>query len=1029
MPDKVPAVDDQPFASERAGSKRKRLTKVRRQMRWNRYFASKPCTYTDSQGRPVPAPIVTRDQSPSSSQQGPYRSASLGDARASLGEPRAPLSDPRAPLGDPRAPAQPLPTWTAPSIEDPSPRKRLRTSASGTSLGYPVDYLASQSQHASALEPASPVKLDNRLIRELVGLFFTHCHPARLIFHKPTFTAALKHGVVPPYLVFAMCALAAPLSKQPRLRTSPARYAGRPFAQEALSLMFDGAGRLVCEPSLAVAQALCLLQIHDTRVGGATAWNMRYHDLNFQVCDRLGVHSNEDPPRPALSSASAHTEAAINRECLRRVYWLMYLLDILVSVYVRGPRHWLTADPRLRLPCDETAFEMAVGTTPAEYLYLPPPQTENASEIGHLIRVATIWAELEFALEDVESNPPEKSHVRNLEIRLNAWEASLPPHLQFTDEVLAVQQLMLETSSNNDAWCWANMHMYRASCALLLHEARSKGLMASPVAAQASPNAMQTTFDPVESDRRAAQPTDVPGGREGQPAAGPETEDRDAPPNWPAKTLQAIVRMFGDRAKNSSILGNVIWLLIKHCRRDDEEILKGIRELEDLWGAYTEALARDVAANASDRSSENTERSIAPAPTLPSQATNGDGDEDTPRRPARRRGSMDSAMRSVMPPPPMEVGLPSSNMNTVQPSGLPGYIDPLHPTPDEEKQTKESNEYLASLLSQPVGSHERGEPADADKRLEERARTPYSPAFPLPPYPHDAARDRSSSQTFTGLWPEPRQQPPGSQHPLSPLKLPDDWGIAHSGRHAHRSTQASFSRGQPSGPSYDPPTLPGPSYDPPAERTYEREPTAYLQRRMTYPSDAYYSAEPPFPERPMLSRTPTDPRALPSLRSSGLLSGSWDQPGPSRGRDTYGRDDYHFATNAATRSDFQQPPPHFQPPTTFQPPPQHIQPSPTFTAPFAPRSPSPRSSRHDPTLYHHYPLPSHPGDDASWRGPAGWHPDAQAHLSGPGMYPPRTDYNTRASAPDVRETMPLPRRASNAPTGLPWLFEEQPPAG
>ena len=135
------------------------------------------------------------------------------------------------------------------------------------------------------------------------------------------------------------------------------------------------------------------------------------------------MHSNEDPPRPALSSASAHTEAAINRECLRRVYWLMYLLDILVSVYVRGPRHWLTADPRLRLPCDETAFEMAVGTTPAgewccvlvcwrirrpiltsaeEYLYLPPPQTDNASEIGNLIRVATIWAELEFALEDVE---------------------------------------------------------------------------------------------------------------------------------------------------------------------------------------------------------------------------------------------------------------------------------------------------------------------------------------------------------------------------------------------------------------------------------------------------------------------------------------------------------------------------------------------------------------------------------------------------------------------------------------------------
>ena len=135
-----------------------------------------------------------------------------------------------------------------------------------------------------------------------------------------------------------------------------------------------------------------------------------------------------------------------------------------------------------------------------------------------------------------------------------------------------MQQLMLETSSNNDAWCWANMHMYRASCALLLHEARTKGLMASPVAAQASPNAMQTTFDPVESGRRAAQPTVVPGSLEGQPDASPETEDRDAPPTWPAKTLQAIVRMFGDRAKNSSIrecqgfpllflFGLVFWVL------------------------------------------------------------------------------------------------------------------------------------------------------------------------------------------------------------------------------------------------------------------------------------------------------------------------------------------------------------------------------------------------------------------------------------------------------------------------------------
>jgi hypothetical protein len=39
--------------------------------------------------------------------------------------------------------------------------------------------------------------------------------------------------------------------------------AGKVFAQEALSQMFDGAGPLVCKPDLAAAQALCILQMHD----------------------------------------------------------------------------------------------------------------------------------------------------------------------------------------------------------------------------------------------------------------------------------------------------------------------------------------------------------------------------------------------------------------------------------------------------------------------------------------------------------------------------------------------------------------------------------------------------------------------------------------------------------------------------------------------------------------------------------------------------------------------------------------------
>jgi len=106
-------------------------------------------------------------------------------------------------------------------------------------------------------------------------VFFTHCHPQCLIVHKPSFYAAFSHNRIPSYLLHAICALAAPLSKQPRIRTNPSQLAAHRFAHEAASLMFDASGRLVCEPNLATAQALCLLQMYE--LTSKPSWILRYH--------------------------------------------------------------------------------------------------------------------------------------------------------------------------------------------------------------------------------------------------------------------------------------------------------------------------------------------------------------------------------------------------------------------------------------------------------------------------------------------------------------------------------------------------------------------------------------------------------------------------------------------------------------------------------------------------------------------------------------------------------------------------------
>ena len=66
---------------------------------------------------------------------------------------------------------------------------------------------------------------------------------------------------MPSYLLNAICALAAPLSRSPRIRVEPVREAGQKFADSALSALFDPDGRLR-HNTLPAAQALALLQAY-----------------------------------------------------------------------------------------------------------------------------------------------------------------------------------------------------------------------------------------------------------------------------------------------------------------------------------------------------------------------------------------------------------------------------------------------------------------------------------------------------------------------------------------------------------------------------------------------------------------------------------------------------------------------------------------------------------------------------------------------------------------------------------------------
>jgi hypothetical protein len=112
-----------------------------------------------------------------------------------------------------------------------------------------------------ALRP--PVLLISSAHRTCCAVFFAHCHPLSMMFHIALFKADLTANHIPSYLVYSMSAVAAPLSKQPRVRTMPIGRAGDRFARAAIEEMFDlDTGELRVERNLWTIQALVCLQEH-----------------------------------------------------------------------------------------------------------------------------------------------------------------------------------------------------------------------------------------------------------------------------------------------------------------------------------------------------------------------------------------------------------------------------------------------------------------------------------------------------------------------------------------------------------------------------------------------------------------------------------------------------------------------------------------------------------------------------------------------------------------------------------------------
>ena len=89
-------------------------------------------------------------------------------------------------------------------------------------------------------------------------------------------------------------------------------------------------------------------------------------DLALEIVESLNVYQLDYPTLTPVPSPE-FIQASIEREALRRIFWLIHLLDVLAHVFFKKPILKLREQGlRLRLPADETTFELGVSTLPGK---------------------------------------------------------------------------------------------------------------------------------------------------------------------------------------------------------------------------------------------------------------------------------------------------------------------------------------------------------------------------------------------------------------------------------------------------------------------------------------------------------------------------------------------------------------------------------------------------------------------------------------------------------------------------------------
>ncbi|ROT41927.1 hypothetical protein SODALDRAFT_3693 [Sodiomyces alkalinus F11] len=305
------------------------------------------------------------------------------------------------------------------------PARESLPATGGTSSDPRAANPASVSRH---IQPPAGDKLTPELLQECERVV-SKTYPASEAFHKPTFVQQLKNSSLEPALVYALLTCAS--------RSSPAlirRYgnqsgatgAAEHFASKAMSIIIHN----MDAPSLADLQAICLIIIHEwgsrnavrayIYLGQASRMLQMYRVLHSH---HVGDHGN--------------TDRFLEDESFRRVLWLLYILDCLLTSHPgRQPALSVADTLDVSLPCLDMnfAFGNAVFVKTLDLSkprHMPPDaQVDVVGEFGHIVLATRIWRDVVQMLLSPE--PFSEDTCAQLVAAIEKLRHSLP--MQYTEK-------------------------------------------------------------------------------------------------------------------------------------------------------------------------------------------------------------------------------------------------------------------------------------------------------------------------------------------------------------------------------------------------------------------------------------------------------------------------------------------------------------------------------------------------------------------------------------------------------------------